>query len=327
MFKKLLNQATIDLTVNVEGPILIKSGIEGGEDPSLPDMQFVRTYHREKGETVYLPGSSLKGVIRSYCEKIARTVGATCCNIFDDSKYCGKKIENENKRRKRNSEPQLMSSDIYKDYSCRICKIFGSTGLASRIKFNDAYPAGGFKTDTRTGVAIDRILGSVAHGPFETEVVTEGDFTTQITFRNFELWQLGLLGLALRDLRDGRIRIGFAKSRGLGEVKATLNYIEIEYFGMDFDKKNQNLIRIADKSRFPCLKNGKTIVYGVGKLCIGEDNYGFNTGDEVAVDAKLTSKGEIMRVHIKFDNENIDKLLKPCVEEHWREVIKNDDNR
>ncbi len=205
MLKKLLNQATIELTIETQGPLLIKSGIEGGADPSVPDMRFVRS-----GGQVYLPGSSLKGVFRSYAEKIARTVGARCCNPFDDN-FCGKKLEK-----------QSSGSDIYKQ-SCFICRVFGSTAAASRIKFNDAYPPNGQTptTETRTGVAIDRILGSVAHGPFDFEVVTQGKFKTTIHLRNFELWQLGLLALVLRDLEAGLVPIGFAKSRGLGEVKAT----------------------------------------------------------------------------------------------------------
>jgi CRISPR/Cas system CSM-associated protein Csm3 (group 7 of RAMP superfamily) len=155
----------------------IKSGIEGGADPSVPDMQFVRS-----GGSLYIPGSSLKGVFRSYAEKIVRTVGAECCNPFDnDDKsptcFCGKKLG------------QGDGSTIYKK-SCLICRLFGSTSMASRIKFNDAYPADGHNptTETRTGVAIDRILGSVAHGPFDFEVVTQTQFETSVHLRNFELW-------------------------------------------------------------------------------------------------------------------------------------------
>ena len=199
MLKKLLNQATLELTIEAQGPLLIKSGIEGGADPSVPDMQFVRS-----GGQVYIPGSSLKGVFRSYAEKIARTVGARCCNPFDNDDnsancFCGKKLEN-----------QRESTIIYKQ-SCHACRLFGSTAMASRIKFNDAYPQQGEipNTETRTSVAIDRILGSVAQGPFDFEVVTTATFKTSIHLRNFELWQLGLLALVLRDLEEGLIPIWF----------------------------------------------------------------------------------------------------------------------
>src|SRR5262249_15907518 len=79
----------------------------------------------------------------------------------------------------------------------------------------------------RTAVAIDRVLGSVAQGPFDFEALTSGDLKTVIILRNFELWQLGLLGLALRDLCLGRVRIGYAKSRGFGNVSAGIDKREV----------------------------------------------------------------------------------------------------
>ena len=71
MHRVLLNRATIRLALRPAGPVLIKAG-ESGVDPSLPDMRFVRT-HRDGVEQVYFPGSSLKGAVRSHCERIART--------------------------------------------------------------------------------------------------------------------------------------------------------------------------------------------------------------------------------------------------------------
>ena len=62
MHKALLCELHLDFAIEPRGPLLIKSGREAGADPTLPDMNFVRTYHPTLGETVYLPGSSLKGV-------------------------------------------------------------------------------------------------------------------------------------------------------------------------------------------------------------------------------------------------------------------------
>jgi len=297
MLRKLLNQATFDLRIDVQGPLLIKSGLEGGADPSLPDMQFVRT----RGEVLYIPGSSLKGVFRSYAEKIARTVGASCCNPFDDkegslSRFCGKRFEKETDGRK-----------IYKD-SCRICKLFGSTAMASRIKFNDAYPDGDVRPETRTGVAIDRVLGSVAHGPFDFEVVTEGKFDTSITLRNFELWQVGLLGLVLRDMEDGLVPIGFGKSRGLGDVKVEVRSLKVRYI-----------------SEVPS-GDSTSSLYGVGVLVSDEErrDYGFQEEDTV----RLSLKGEpvdggLMGVAVSFGREGIQEIFRKCVE-RWKAVVEDD---
>src|SRR5438067_979243 len=76
MHRLFLNEATLDLELRPSSPLLIKSG-EAGEvslDPLLPDMNFVRTRRPDRGEEVYVPGSSLRGVLRSHAERLLRSV-------------------------------------------------------------------------------------------------------------------------------------------------------------------------------------------------------------------------------------------------------------
>lgn len=310
MLKKLLNQAVLEVMLEAQGPLLIKSGTEGGADPSVPDMQFVRS-----GGRVYIPGSSLKGVFRSYAEKIARTVGAKCCNPFDNT-FCGKKA---------NDAKVSAGAAIYsnRNYACRICQLFGSTAMASRIKFNDAYLPNGQNplTETRTGVAIDRVLGSVAHGPFDFEVVTKGKFQTTIHLRNFELWQLGLLALVLRDLEEGLIPIGFGKSRGLGEVKAQVSSFSIRYIGAQHR---------TDQTIFP---NGQTLsdvgatLCGIGFLAADDQErqaYGLSAKDTVTLKTPGSLSDDGLGVSITFDETVRKEVFRKCVNERWREVAQND---
>lgn len=307
MLKKLLNQATIELTIAAQGPLLIKSGIEGGADPSVPDMQFVRS----DGQ-VYLPGSSLKGVFRSYAEKIARTVNVKCCNPFDDT-FCGKKLEKQN------------NGGVIHKQSCLICRVFGSTAAASRIKFNDAYLPNGQNplTETRTGVAIDRVLGSVAHGPFDFEVITRGTFRTTIHLRNFELWQLGLLALVLRDLEEGLIPIGFGKSRGLGEVKAQVSSFSIRYIGM---QHGANQTTLPDER---VLGDVRTTLYGIGFLATDTErqDYGISDTDTVNISTAGTLNDDELGVRIAFDDAARHEVFRKCVNERWKAVVHNDRNR
>ena len=118
MHKRLLNEATFYLSIASEGPLLVKSGSEGW-NPTTPDMEFVRTRHAQLGETVFIPGSSLKGTLRSYSEKIARTLDVFCCDPFNDKDEsnilsCGKRIESLAKVN--------VSINIYKT-SCVACKL------------------------------------------------------------------------------------------------------------------------------------------------------------------------------------------------------------
>jgi len=72
MHKTRFNTLSLAYTITPKSPLLIKSG-GLASDPSLPDMQFVRTFIVGKGETLYLPGTSLKGVFRGYVERVLRT--------------------------------------------------------------------------------------------------------------------------------------------------------------------------------------------------------------------------------------------------------------
>jgi len=239
MHKQIVNELRLSFVIRPQGPILIKSGREAGADPTLLDMNFVRIHHGQLGETVYLPGSSLKGTIRSYCEKIARTVvpgdDHFCCNPLDGKESCGARVQDENKRREKAKEPLLTSAEVYRRL-CTACKLFGHTVMASHLQIADAYPAQAINDPTsgtgqRDGVAIDRISGAVAVGPFNLEVVTRGEFSSHLYLKNFQLWQVGLLALALRDLKEGRVPIGFGKSRGLGRVAVDYSDLEVSYPG------------------------------------------------------------------------------------------------
>jgi len=173
MHKKLVNHCTINLTIIPDGPILIKSGKEGA-DPSKPDMEFVETYHAG-GRTIYLPGSSLKGAIRAHAERIVRTVGKDQRNppSKSDQLWANDPLSDKYEY----LEKITSGSEIYK-LSCFTDQMFGNTSIASRIRIEDAYPdaAQPLKIEERNGVAIDRVFGSVAVGPFNYQVCTSGEF-------------------------------------------------------------------------------------------------------------------------------------------------------
>lgn len=318
MHKRQLNRAEIRLTIEPQGPLLIKSGMESG-DPTLPDMNFVRS----NGQ-VYLPGSSLKGVLRSYCERILRTVrpesSRWCCNPFDEKDSCSRRAEGKKEK--------VSSSELYRDHSCLACRTFGSTAFASHLLVKDFYPVHGSspKSEERTNVAIDRILGSVAAGPFNMEVVVEGQFNGHIQLRNFELWQLGLVGLALRDLSEGRVRLGFARSRGLGEVKATVERVTLRYSGMELSDEARAMRRLGgeQKDAWDLSRKDRSLVYGIGRLATPDEvrDYGYLTDDEVAVDLSVSPEQDLIEVLSAFEGpEAARSLFRACVEKNWREKV------
>lgn len=228
MHKRALNEVRIPLTLKVKGPILIKSGQEG-MDPTRPDMEFMRTRHPDypDHETIFIPGSSLKGAIRAHAERILRTFHIRCCDPLTDD-GCTKTLEKQ-------VRAEAYPGETGYALACAACRLFGCGFLASRARFADAFPAKPISEEVgqRTGVAIDRVLGSVAVGPFQMEALTAGVLHTSITLSNFELWQLALLGLVLRDLEAGRLPVGFGKSRGFGDLRATMGSIALRVFASE----------------------------------------------------------------------------------------------
>lgn len=283
MHKATFLEGTISLTIAPDGPILIKAGESGGADPTLPDMEFVRSQSR-----IYLPGSSLKGVVRAQCERICRSLDGPerrklagqrrgsnefvppladnplgrSYNDLDNIDYSsGRYIESLREELKDRPERTAV---IYRRSSF-VSQIFGHTGLAGRVRFADAYPIGEVAVEERNGVAIDRIYGSVAFGPFNYETVVSGAFATRIDFKNLTLAQLALLGLALRDLDEGRVGIGFGKSRGLGRVKITFDSLRICYPTCELN--NGTLRLLNGREVAPASK-----LAGLGALC-ADDRY------------------------------------------------------
>jgi CRISPR-associated RAMP protein (TIGR02581 family) len=274
MHKRVYNEVTIKMTITPLGPILIKAG-DGGFDPTKPDMSFVRTSLNGR-ETVYLPGSSLKGVIRSHAERLARTVDSSqrrqrhqgrplACDPLHPHDSCSSKLRPDNDR-------DLSGAQKHSE-SCFLCKMFGNTSLASHFRISDAHPTGEYRTEERNGVAIDRVFGSVAVGPFNYETVTTGHFQTKLQLKNFTLAQIGLLALVLRDLSQERVRLGFAKSRGLGLVSIQVNSLTLNYPLCELE---EGRLQMPGGRNF---ESGK--LFGVGAFVEEGEGYGYPTPDEI----------------------------------------------
>lgn len=180
MFKNLRNEAKLSFWLETAGPLLIKGADEPGLDPLLPDMRFVRAWRN--GESVpYIPGSSLKGVLRSRAEQIVRALAPRDMeipNLF---------------RRDRDLEKKLQNRPGYEVYyaSDPLTQLFGQTYLAGRLRCSDAFPIEGkpLRLNVRNHVAINRITGATqGTALFNPEVVEEGTFEAEITITNFALW-------------------------------------------------------------------------------------------------------------------------------------------
>ena len=235
MLRKWICQADVTIEIEPVDPILVKSGYATLDEA---DMVPVRTFR--DGESVYyLPGSSLKGVLRSHFERIARTLrpGSVCLPYFDPKRDDILIPVDEEKEsfgcayRSRNGGKDAAST-AYAD-SCAACRLFGSLKFAGRFSIGDAYPAAGNRPPTgelRHGVGIDRFTGgAVPRVLFNLKAVVGGRFEAHVRLTNFELWQLAGLNLLLADLRDEMIAVGSGRSRGMGRIRADVSAFRLSY--------------------------------------------------------------------------------------------------
>jgi CRISPR/Cas system CSM-associated protein Csm3 (group 7 of RAMP superfamily) len=317
MHKRLVNHCTIDLTLIPDGPILIKSGKEGA-DPTKPDMEFVETYHAG-GKSIYLPGSSLKGAIRAHAERIVRTVGTDKRPTNGDTLWASNPL---NRDELKYLDSISDSQDIYR-LSSFTDQMFGNTSIASRLRIQDAHPIDKkqLKIQERNGVAIDRVFGSVAVGPFNYQVCTAGEFGTKIHLKNFSLAQLGLIGLVLRDLNDGWFGIGFAKSRGLGTVTVKYNEAVVQYPGCKLDEDNRQIQQIVKSGRW-----GQAFLLGAGEFLDTEEaaSYGFSKPDreQTPIAAEPMDLGFGVQLKWQGDGETGVPNLFKCAVHAWSEFLR-----
>ncbi len=300
MHGRLYNELVLEIAISPRTPLIIKSGEKAGIDPARPDMEFVRTRKRIKNgdieqvdEVVYIPGSSLRGVMRAHAERLVRSVNESEACFPDARKFCLK----ERKVDERKSD----ADELYKQ-SCYICKLFGNTGIASRLQVGDLYPYRRLEplTETRYGVAIDRVTGAVAVGPFQMEVVTSALFIGKLLLRNFTIGQLGLLSAVLLDIGDGLVALGHAKSRGLGRV---------------------NLHFSSAQMRFSKPLNGYLL--GIGALADPKvvEQYGLNPEDKIPVEQfPMVSRAGVYHTLTLQEDDQIRRLLEATVP-RWVEEV------
>lgn len=248
MLKRRLCEATFQWELTCKGPFLIRDGRyadceKGSKEEGFPDCLFMSHLSKEELETVvkncnnkppqmpfYVPGTSIRGPFRALAERIIRSLlpedappHLTACNPFEqeDKKNlgCSKRLgEGENNRSKYAT-------------ACSACKLFGCTGLASRICFTDAdIDRGSYESVYRDMIGIDRFTGGVSDGAnMRYHVLENTKFTTTVTVVNFELWQLGLLAYVFRDFEKGLVPIGYGKTKGFGQVKGKITEITLTY--------------------------------------------------------------------------------------------------
>lgn len=221
-FEKLTDLIELKLDLQTLGSLTIKAG---DQPQTLADSPVIRI-----GGVPVIPGSSLKGALRSSLEALLSAKGALVCvpataipNQIKRDRQDAQYLKNLGRKEPcRPSDPNL----------CDVCKIFGtvggSQGLSGSAIFLDARLTEKFDpaiVPERTHVAITRDTRSQSGGALVTnETVDAGvKFAGAIRLINPEPWQVGALLHALEWLKQ--LGIGSKKTAGYGQLEITVTAI------------------------------------------------------------------------------------------------------
>ena len=207
-------------TTGCRHPEALNQGVLPLDWQAIP-MEFAvdGAFRLDPSDVPYVPGSSLRGAIRSHAERAVRTiVGPEAAWNLTRAEEMGKRF----------SDLEDFDED---DVACLVSRVFGFSALGGRVMVSDGVPISPdmFKSRRKLldHVALDRFTGGAADRhkfnarPYFPPPVEDpsGDMCFHIELWDFQPWHLGMLLLLLRDLRLGRISIGHGKTKGYGKVR------------------------------------------------------------------------------------------------------------
>lgn len=245
------------------------------QDEIEVDSAFVRTWgDRGERNLAYLPGSSLRGSLRSHAEKIIRTL------VY----YEFQKI---NRAGQYNSHKGAPLDPGEGGEANLLENLFGTREKGGVFTVGEAYPENPVAFENRLKledfVAIDRFRGGAAEQqkfnarPFFPKGIDDssGDLEFYLEVRaGAEDWEIGLIALVLKDLRDGLIRVGYGKRKGFGKVKLIPESILIdgkEYGSMEEGELVERFEAMVGELRTEILKYCQGMLSIPGEADTGQE--------------------------------------------------------
>jgi CRISPR-associated protein Csm3 len=228
---------TFNGRLRMEGLLTTRTGLHigagGSGDPLATDLPVVR----DGSGRPYIPGSSLKGVLRSAAEALlhgapfagkpgeaalwaCQMMSGAPCITHDQVVELRDKKENEPGRETVDAGREV--AEAVWNASCTVCRLFGSLAMASRVRFPDLPLVGDLPgMELRNGVGIDRDKGLAADKVlYDFEAVPPGtSFRLTVILDNPEDSDAGLLLYLFHEMNEGNLALGGKTSRGLGQVR------------------------------------------------------------------------------------------------------------
>lgn len=232
MFEVFQNRLTF------QGDIVTGTAIHiGAAEEAFTPSTVKKAFLRDAAGQPFIPGSSLKGVMRSYMERLLSSESAQSLNNANKAcvfpKLCLsdkdelKKLEEDNQGDDKRTQAIL-------DRLCMVCRVFGSPNSAAKLQIRDArVDTATFNAETdfevRSGVSIDRDLEKASHGLlYDYQVVPRGTrFSFEAVAENVENDEWQFLRALFRSMEMEMLTIGGMTSRGLGSIRLDLKSISL----------------------------------------------------------------------------------------------------
>ncbi len=232
MFERLDSRALIQYTIKTKSDLHI--GGHGTTTPAEVDMPVLKNGK----DYPIIPGSSLKGVLRTEMERLLKGLKIDTCTVPGVCKSKNRKVESE----------------------CPVCMLFGSAELAASVRIKDA-TANHKKTVIRDGVAIERKTRKAkGSAKYDIEAVPQGtEFYGDVIIENLDISgnknaKLGAF-LSLVDFFNSCSGgIGHATSRGFGQINIGIDNFKIitaeDYLSGNYD----GTVYSSGKTEFSAVK-------------------------------------------------------------------------
>ena len=224
LYTKFENKTIIKGTLTAIDPIHIGAASKESLNPVEIDSAVLKD---SNGNPV-IPGSSLKGVVRSRFEEVLRASGMRVCDIHNenDPDCASKRFIRETKG---SNASLLEQAQSYYKKSCEACRLFGGRQFAGKLHFKDCSYIGETpcKFEKRDGVGIDRITGAAKQGvKYDFEIIPKGTkFDFELIAENLDEKQQKYLNLII-DWLCGKgitdtdyLAVGGKTTRGLGRIR------------------------------------------------------------------------------------------------------------
>lgn len=220
-------------------PLFIGSGFQ-----ELEDEQFIKQTLMENGRPI-IPGSGLKGAVRHICRAVSKScVPQESWKSQKTNRVCKISIPDDTKLQcKSEKNPK-------QDSACIVCDMFGKMGWSGKVFFSDLIAENGKTGRFRAAQQFaphpdaEKYLDEYGYHAYKfyrtvidevtkpqndmlRAVVPKTVFTGEITYRNLDKKELGLLLFGLGQSGKMSLKLGGYRNEGFGTVNITLTSDQI----------------------------------------------------------------------------------------------------